>query len=478
MDESEVQKIIMDSTEPSLGQNFEKMEKEFMILKGSIKKLILDIREQMNSAENPFSNIQMLQMPPPSPVIKEDPVELELPKKEDQPADGKDAKKPVEPAKQAEPQATKETKEKTMAQENKTGTGSMCPLAARAEATHGQCPLAASGNIEQSCPLARANGNNGIGYQTSYPYYHMQNYHAQHSQPPRERSPWGNPWEVPGSRGDAPYGGYPAYSGPGHVCAGCGRPVDPYYGAPYHGYWPVPEYPPQRREGRRGLAGYDTPQGPFWQPEREPRSFYYDHPEWEPAHYGHPYGQACEPGYGPRYDQQRRGRRPSGMAQREYYYPEDDYGYYYERPSPAYRRRAEYDYDYGYDYEYGYEPEYYRPAPRRRRVARMPEAAPRDYYEPVDEERTEPVQYRPVSRRRKPAHPPAPEYELEDDYEMTEPVPEIDHLPDQPEPEQDLIRIKKRGRVSRIIHEPIEHDMVMEQPNPKPRRSRPAKLRG
>jgi hypothetical protein len=61
---------------------------------------------------------------------------------------------------------------------------------------------------------------------------------------------------------------------------------------------------------------------------------------------------------------------------------------------------------------------------------------------------------------------------------MTEPIPEIDSLPDVPEPEQDLIRVRKRPRTSRVLHEPVERDMVVEQPNPKPRRSRSAKLRG
>lgn len=39
------------------------MEKELQILKGSIKKIMIDIREQMNKANNPFLNVQAIQAP-------------------------------------------------------------------------------------------------------------------------------------------------------------------------------------------------------------------------------------------------------------------------------------------------------------------------------------------------------------------------------------------------------------------------------
>jgi archaellum component FlaD/FlaE len=78
MDQSAINKIILDSAADDPDKKLEKLEKEVMILKGSIKKLIVDIREQMNNAENPFLNIQQLQMPPQAPVIKEDPIELEV----------------------------------------------------------------------------------------------------------------------------------------------------------------------------------------------------------------------------------------------------------------------------------------------------------------------------------------------------------------------------------------------------------------
>ena len=84
MDQSAINKIVMDSTATEdSSKRVEKLEKEVMILKGSIKKLIVDIREQMNNAENPFLNIQQLQMPAQAPVIKEDPIELDVPENPD-----------------------------------------------------------------------------------------------------------------------------------------------------------------------------------------------------------------------------------------------------------------------------------------------------------------------------------------------------------------------------------------------------------
>ena len=83
MDQGAINKIIMESSGEDPNKKIEKLEKEVMILKGSIKKLIVDIREQMNNAENPFLNIQTLQMPAQAPVIKEDPIELDIPENPD-----------------------------------------------------------------------------------------------------------------------------------------------------------------------------------------------------------------------------------------------------------------------------------------------------------------------------------------------------------------------------------------------------------
>jgi archaellum component FlaD/FlaE len=77
MDQSAINKIIMDASEEDPSKKVEKLEKEVMIIKGSIKKLIVDIREQMNNAENPFLNIQQLQMPPQAPALSDDTKEPE-----------------------------------------------------------------------------------------------------------------------------------------------------------------------------------------------------------------------------------------------------------------------------------------------------------------------------------------------------------------------------------------------------------------
>jgi len=93
MDQSAINKIIMDSSSAEdPNKRVEKLEKEVMILKGSIKKLIVDIREQMNNAENPFLNIQQLQMPAQAPVIKEDPIELDVPDNPDLDEEEQEAK--------------------------------------------------------------------------------------------------------------------------------------------------------------------------------------------------------------------------------------------------------------------------------------------------------------------------------------------------------------------------------------------------
>jgi archaellum component FlaD/FlaE len=75
MDQSAINKIIMDNAADTPDKKVEKLEKEIVILKGSIKKLIVDIREQMNNAENPFLNIQQLQMPSQAPIVNDNPEE-------------------------------------------------------------------------------------------------------------------------------------------------------------------------------------------------------------------------------------------------------------------------------------------------------------------------------------------------------------------------------------------------------------------
>lgn len=78
MDKSAINKIIIDPSEEYPKMKVEKLEIEVMILKDTITKLIVDIREQMNNAENPFLNFQALQLPSHALAIKEYPIEPEI----------------------------------------------------------------------------------------------------------------------------------------------------------------------------------------------------------------------------------------------------------------------------------------------------------------------------------------------------------------------------------------------------------------
>ncbi len=55
-----VDEILAKAAEESEEGRLEKLEKEVETLKGSIKRLLLDIREMMNNLENPFQNLQSL----------------------------------------------------------------------------------------------------------------------------------------------------------------------------------------------------------------------------------------------------------------------------------------------------------------------------------------------------------------------------------------------------------------------------------
>ncbi|WP_424357507.1 hypothetical protein [Methanocella sp. MCL-LM] len=459
MDQSEINEIIVDSTGEHSACKCNEIEKEFMILKGSIKKLILDIREQMNSSENPFSNIQMLQMPPPAPVIKEDPIEFDLPKADEEKKQAEDKVK-AEAAKQAE-------KEKAMAQEKSTGNNPGCPYAARANEVHNRCPLSANiNNQDQGCPMARkaqTPGNTCSTSTTTTHYYDLVNYL----------------YQLLSQQGYVDHGsrnarhvrsnGGLAQSGERHVCATCGRPVNPGNEA-YPGSWPYP-YPPYH-QGRwpeqqgRGMYHEASRQLPY-----EPRPYFYDHPEYEPAQYGYPYApdytDADEADY--RYRQQSAGRRrvATTRAPPEYYYRDQDDEYYYEQERFEPRQPA----------RERYERDYYRPEASPRRASREPADFEEDrYYRPSPAEQRRPAPYRPAPRRVRETYPPAPE-RYEDEFEMTEPLPEIDVLPDEPEREEEPLRIRKRARITRAIPEPVLPELV-EQPNPKPRRSRAVKHRG
>ncbi|MDI9642277.1 MAG: hypothetical protein QXQ38_04485 [Archaeoglobaceae archaeon] len=60
VDQAVVDEILAKAAEDTEEGRLEKLEKEVETLKGSIKRLLLDIRETMNRLENPFANLQSL----------------------------------------------------------------------------------------------------------------------------------------------------------------------------------------------------------------------------------------------------------------------------------------------------------------------------------------------------------------------------------------------------------------------------------
>ncbi len=93
----------------------EKLEKEVETLKGSIKRLLLDIREMMNNLENPFQNLQTLtevagrpQAPQiqvvPAPIPEPKPEEKEGEKGEEKVEEAKPEEKPPEEKSEVRPE--------------------------------------------------------------------------------------------------------------------------------------------------------------------------------------------------------------------------------------------------------------------------------------------------------------------------------------------------------------------------------------
>ncbi len=72
-------------------KNIDAMYKELQILKGSIKKLIIDIREEMSNAENPFLNLQRLQAPAPPKEMRNMEVPADIPIPDIEAPDGLEA---------------------------------------------------------------------------------------------------------------------------------------------------------------------------------------------------------------------------------------------------------------------------------------------------------------------------------------------------------------------------------------------------
>jgi len=60
IDQAAIDEILAKAAEDTEEGRLEKLEREVEALKGSIKRLLLDIRETMNKLENPFVNLQSL----------------------------------------------------------------------------------------------------------------------------------------------------------------------------------------------------------------------------------------------------------------------------------------------------------------------------------------------------------------------------------------------------------------------------------
>ena len=102
LDQSSIDQIVAAAEEDTIEGKVAKLEKEVEVIKGSIKKLLIDIRETLNSLENPFQSLQNLAemlestTPPKPQTIQVVPVE---PKEEDK---KEEEKKEEEEAKQEE----------------------------------------------------------------------------------------------------------------------------------------------------------------------------------------------------------------------------------------------------------------------------------------------------------------------------------------------------------------------------------------
>jgi hypothetical protein len=75
VDQAVVDEILAKAAEDTEEGRLEKLEKEVETLKGSIKRLLLDIRETMNKLENPFANLQSLAE---SNVIPSTPAQIQV----------------------------------------------------------------------------------------------------------------------------------------------------------------------------------------------------------------------------------------------------------------------------------------------------------------------------------------------------------------------------------------------------------------
>jgi len=60
IDQAAIDEILASAEADTAESRLEKLEKELDVLKGSVKRLLLDLRETLNNLENPFQNLQNL----------------------------------------------------------------------------------------------------------------------------------------------------------------------------------------------------------------------------------------------------------------------------------------------------------------------------------------------------------------------------------------------------------------------------------
>ena len=486
MDQGVINKIIMDSTVVDSGCRCNELEKEFILLKGSIKKLIMDIREKMNESENPFKNLESFnqlvseRIPElvPDPILRDDPVEPELPVK----ASEKAVEKPKAPAK----------KEEDMTQVKRDPETNYCPFATRAAAEHDHCPLVVTSNsIDKRCAMVRESRAHDNSCPVSNPGCDAVNYGSRDAPlstcDGRDRRSAGNATTRS-----------PRYLPDSNCCTSCGQPLNLGYDTGTGGR-PIP-YPSYSQQTWHDRSDYAVHPGISRQAALARRPLNPEYPAYEQGYAGN----YPDPRYGPGRDiyppqgQRRQNRAPPRYSP-EYddEFENDEYDEYqqpsftrsepeYYRPRPVIRRGPgnSGDPQYGY-YERPPEGPYlsdpYRSRPRERRGPEFPENPREVYYERTGErvegDWYEPPECRaqPQPRRRRGQYAPSSERESYDEYELTEPRPEIEDLVDQSEPV--LPRTRKRSRRMIGIVELPEPEIV-DMPNPKPRRSRSAKPRG
>ncbi len=485
MDQSAVNKIILDSTVGDSGCRCNELEKEFMLLKGSIKKLIIDIREKMNDSDNPFKNLESLDRM----------VSDRLPELMPDPVISDDTMKPEPPVKASEDvvEAPKVSakKEEDMTQVKRDSENNRCPFATRAGTVQDHCPLVVTSNSidkrcamvresrvpDNSCPMS-SHGCDAVNYGS------RDNGHSEYCD--RDRRSGGNAY--PASSRDLPDRTY---------CSACGQLLNPGYDTCTDGgrAMPYPSYSRRTWYDRSDDGGHQGSRQAAY--ARRPLNSGY--PEYEAGYAGNypaPLPGPGRDGYPPQ------GLRRQNRASPRYSpaygagYEHDEYQEYqqpsfcgtepeYYRPRPVVRRGpvASGNPQYGY-YEsppegsYVYDP--YRLRPRERGVPVYPENPREAYYESTGE-RVEGDWYEPVDsraqqpRRRSGKYSPPSERESFDEYELTEPRPEIEDLADQSEPV--LPRTRKKSRRMIGIVELPEPELV-DVPNPRPRRSRSVKPGG